>query len=221
MDIYTSNKPTRCNRPLEFLEALRLSFSNIFNFKGRARRSEYWWTALGLYLMTIVVYFLALFLGIGTTGFALFNDLRSVAAGSFVTTYTILCLWSVVIWVLMLALIFRRLHDTGHSGWLIGANFLLGIAGFITLAIGTVSDGGSMPLIAIAVLLLIAHLVLSLYIFFLTLFDSDVEENKYGPSQKYALEEDEAAEAAADDYIEQTLEETLAEEQATPEQAEE
>lgn len=221
MDIYTSNKPTRCNRPLEFLEALRLSFSNIFNFKGRARRSEYWWTVVGLYLMTIVVYFLALFLGIGTTGFALFNDLRSVAAGSFVTTYTILCLWSVVIWVLMLALIFRRLHDTGHSGWLIGANFLLGIAGFITLAIGTVSDGGSMPLIAIAVLLLIAHLVLSLYIFFLTLFDSDVEENKYGPSQKYALEEDEAAEAAADDYIEQTLEETLAEEQATPEQAEE
>lgn len=221
MNIYTNNKPTRCNRPLEFLEALRLSFSNIFNFKGRARRSEYWWTALGLYLMTIVVYFLALFLGIGTTGFALFNDLRSVAAGSFVTTYTILCLWSVVIWVLMLALIFRRLHDTGHSGWLIGANFLLGIAGFITLAIGTVSDGGSMPLIAIAVLLLIAHLVLSLYIFFLTLFDSDVEENKYGPSQKYALEEDEAAEAAADDYIEQTLEETLAEEQATPEQAEE
>ncbi len=221
MNIYTNNKPTRCNRPLEFLEALRLSFSNIFNFKGRARRSEYWWTVVGLYLMTIVVYFLALFLGIGTTGFALFNDLRSVAAGSFVTTYTILCLWSVVIWVLMLALIFRRLHDTGHSGWLIGANFLLGIAGFITLAIGTVSDGGSMPLIAIAVLLLIAHLVLSLYIFFLTLFDSDVEENKYGPSQKYALEEDEAAEAAADDYIEQTLEETLAEEQATPEQAEE
>lgn len=221
MNIYTNNKPTRCNRPLEFLEALRLSFSNIFNFKGRARRSEYWWTVVGLYLMTIVVYFLALFLGIGTTGFALFNDLRSVAAGSFVTAYTILCLWSVVIWILMLALIFRRLHDTGHSGWLIGANFLLGIAGFITLAIGTVSDGGSMPLIAIAVLLLIAHLVLSLYIFFLTLFDSDVEENKYGPSQKYALEEDEAAEAAADDYIEQTLEETLAEEQATPEQAEE
>ena len=221
MNIYTNNKPTRCNRPLEFLEALRLSFSNIFNFKGRARRSEYWWTVVGLYLMTIVVYFLALFLGIGTTGFALFNDLRSVAAGSFVTTYTILCLWSVVIWVLMLALIFRRLHDTGHSGWLIGANFLLGIAGFITLAIGTVSDGGSMPLIAIAVLLLIAHLVLSLYIFFLTLFDSDVEENKYGPSQKYALEEDETAEAAAEDYIEQAIEETFADESATTGQAEE
>ena len=221
MNIYTNNKPTRCNRPLEFLEALRLSFSNIFNFKGRARRSEYWWTVVGLYLMTIVVYFLALFLGIGTTGFALFNDLRSVAAGSFVTTYTILCLWSVVIWVLMLALIFRRLHDTGHSGWLIGANFLLGIAGFITLAIGTVSDGGSMPLIAIAVLLLIAHLVLSLYIFFLTLFDSDVEENKYGPSQKYAIDEAVAAEATAGDHGEQPLGETPADEPGTTEPAEE
>ena len=221
MDIYTSNKPTRCNRPLEFLEALRLSFSNIFNFKGRARRSEYWWTALGLYLITILVYILATLIGAGTAGFAVLTDLRAMAAGSLFTTYAIISLWGVAVWILMLALIFRRLHDTGHSGWLIGANFLLGIAGFITLAIGTVSDGGSIPLIAIAVLLLIAHLVLSLYIFFLTLFDSDVEENKYGPSQKYALEEDEAAEAAADDYIEQTLEETLAEEQATPEQAEE
>lgn len=221
MDIYTSNKPTRCNRPLEFLEALRLSFSNIFNFKGRARRSEYWWTVVGLYLMTIVVYFLALFLGIGTTGFALFNDLRSVAAGSFVTTYTILCLWSVVIWVLMLALTFRRLHDTGHSGWLIGAACLVGPLGLIFLVAGVASGEGSTLAKTIGILLLAAHLVLSLYIFFLTLFDSDVEENKYGPSQKYALEEDETAEAAAEDYIEQAIEETFADESATTGQAEE
>lgn len=221
MNIYTNNKPTRCNRPLEFLEALRLSFSNIFNFKGRARRSEYWWTVVGLYLMTIVVYFLALFFGIGTTGFALFNDLRSVAAGSFVTTYTILCLWSVVIWVLMLALIFRRLHDTGHSGWLIGATYLLGIVGFIFLAAGAITRGESMAITAIAVLLLAAYAVLALYIFLLTLFDSDVEENKYGPSQKYAIDEAVAAEATAGDHGEQPLGETPADEPGTTEPAEE
>lgn len=221
MDIYTSNKPTRCNRPLEFLEALRLSFSNIFNFKGRARRSEYWWTVVGLHLMTIVVYFLALFLGIGTTGFALFNDLRSVAAGSFLTTYAILCLWSVVIWVLMLALTFRRLHDTGHSGWLVGATFLMGIFAFISLVAASVSPKDSATFIAILVLIMIAYSILAIYIFFLTITDSDVEENKYGPSQKYTLEEDIVTEAFVKECVEQTIDNAMDEEIDTTESTKE
>ncbi len=221
MNIYTNNKPTRCNRPLEFLEALRLSFSNIINFKGRARRSEYWWTALGLYLITILVYILATLIGAGTAGFAVLTDLRAMAAGSLFTTYAIISLWGVAVWILMLALIFRRLHDTGHSGWLIGANFLLGIVGFIFLAAGAITRGESMAITAIAVLLLAAYAVLALYIFLLTLFDSDVEENKYGPSQKYAIDEAVAAEATAGDHGEQPLGETPADEPGTTEPAEE
>ncbi len=221
MNIYTSNKPTRCNRPVEFTEALRLAFRNILNFKGRARRSEYWWTAVGLYLITIVVYILAMLVGAGTAGFAALTRPDSIVVGGLFATYAIVCAWGVVAWILMLALTFRRLHDTGHSGWLIGATYLLGIVGFIFLAAGAITRGESMAITAIAVLLLAAYAVLALYIFLLTLFDSDVEENKYGPSQKYAIDEAVAAEATAGDHGEQPLGETPADEPGTTEPAEE
>jgi hypothetical protein len=40
--------------PISFVEATKKGFSNLFNFKGRARRSEYWWYVLTVALIFIV-----------------------------------------------------------------------------------------------------------------------------------------------------------------------
>lgn len=68
---------------LSFSEAFNNVTSKIFQFTGRSRRSEYWWTMALVYLLNIILTpFLGVFLSIAT-----------------------------------IPLTFRRLHDTGRSGW--------------------------------------------------------------------------------------------------------
>lgn len=69
---------------------------NYAQFKGRARRSEYWYFTLFNTLATLVLYFFtALFAPAGLL--AAFYVLASLIPG--------------------LAVCFRRLHDTGRSAW--------------------------------------------------------------------------------------------------------
>jgi len=70
---------------------------NYVNFKGRARRSEYW-------------------------GFQLFNFLIIVAlifAGDIIGDENgfLMCLYSLAVFLPGFAVLFRRLHDIGKSGW--------------------------------------------------------------------------------------------------------
>lgn len=89
-----------CETPsLSFSEALNKSTCKIFQFTGRSRRSEYWWTMLLVYLLNIV---LTPFIGI-------FIDIATIP------------------------LTFRRLHDTGRSGWWWGICAILQVAFFISL----------------------------------------------------------------------------------------
>ena len=78
-----------------FIEACSTACKKIVTFKGRARRSEFWWAVLGIIIfnliMTPVNY-------MGKTGVIISN------------------LLSLVITILSLSLTFRRLHDTGRSG---------------------------------------------------------------------------------------------------------
>lgn len=84
-----------------FLDAVKLFFKNYTNFKGRSRRSEYWW-------------------------FCLFNMIVSTLLGLIIPD--IAGLWALVILVPTLSLVARRLHDIGKSGWwyLIGLIPLVG-----------------------------------------------------------------------------------------------
>lgn len=68
-------------------EALNRFFANIFNFNGRASRSEFWFVALTVGLAAIA-------LATPTAG------LSTIAFG-----------------VLAVGLATRRLHDAGFSGW--------------------------------------------------------------------------------------------------------
>ena len=72
------------------LEALKLYFRRYADFKGRSRRSEYWWATLA----------------IGIIGALISEVLEDVS-----------WIWSLVTFVPTLAISVRRLHDIGRSGW--------------------------------------------------------------------------------------------------------
>ncbi|MGH8869690.1 MAG: DUF805 domain-containing protein [Actinomycetes bacterium] len=113
---------------MSFTEAVRTALSQYATFTGRARRSEYWWFVLFTVLVNIATSIIDAVLGSGTaSGFGVVSTLASLA----------LLLPS-------LAVLVRRLHDTGRSGWwvLIG---LVPLAGAIVLIVFAVQDSQPAP----------------------------------------------------------------------------
>ena len=86
--------------PVGFGEAISQAFKNILTFNGRASRSAYWWFALFLFIIALVL------------------DIIGAAAGAKAIEYLV----DVIVLVLTIALQVRRLHDTNRSGfwWFIG-----------------------------------------------------------------------------------------------------
>lgn len=82
-------------RQVGMAEAVKLYFSNYINFEGRSNRGEYWWAALALFLISLV-------LGVidGVLGMQLFGTIFSLAT-----------------LVPSIAIGIRRLHDIDKSGW--------------------------------------------------------------------------------------------------------
>ena len=77
--------------------------SNYANFNGRARRSEYWYFWLFSFLVSIVCTILTSILG------------KAPVLGTLISIVTLVI--SLLLLVPGLAVAFRRLHDTGKSGW--------------------------------------------------------------------------------------------------------
>ena len=97
-----------------YLKALR----NYVGFSGRARRREYWFFTLSSLLMTIALSILDLII---------FNLSSETVLGMFTWAYALAVI------IPTLAVTFRRLHDTGKSGWWLLINFvpMIGILIFI------------------------------------------------------------------------------------------
>lgn len=103
---------------MSFGASVKTCFSKYATFKGRARRSEYWWFCLLNFIAGIVT--VVLDYQMGTINIEL-----GIGALS--------GLYSLIVFLPGLAVSVRRLHDTGHSGWnylltfipIIGSLFLL------------------------------------------------------------------------------------------------
>ena len=97
---------------MTFSEAIKSGFSKYSEFSGRARPSEYWWWVLFSVIVQTVTYVL------------LITVVASGDAGSM--TSAVVIIW-VVVWAALLlpslAVLVRRFHDTGKSGWF----FFLGL----------------------------------------------------------------------------------------------
>lgn len=186
MDPYTMSKPTVCNRPLEILEALGHACKNIFNFHGRARRSEFWWTEFAVYIINFILYFISLPLTFGNMA-VMENADPMAALGSMMGFISFWVVVGIIEFILLLGVTVRRLHDCGHTGW-----WLIAPAAFIvifSLLLWALSTGeGAMWPIVLLFISIIVYMGFAIWIFIMTVLDSQPFENKYGPSQKYSVE---------------------------------
>ena len=85
----------------------KVVFENYANFKGRARRSEYWY-----YNLMQLVIFLSLLI-LGAIGGSLFDSVP----GGLLLAYFIFVFYSLATLIPTLGVVVRRLHDVGKSGW--------------------------------------------------------------------------------------------------------
>jgi uncharacterized membrane protein YhaH (DUF805 family) len=99
-------------------------------FRGRARRSEYWFAALFLVLASLAASILDV---------ALFSDQLGEFLEDTGGLGIIGALWALAVFLPSLSLFIRRLHDTNRSGWwvLIG---LIPFAGAIVLLVFALLD---------------------------------------------------------------------------------
>lgn len=156
------------------MEAVQSVLSQYFGFRGRARRSEYWFWILATIL------------------FGIFAALIDMALGiSFARPGPVSSLLNLLLFIPGLAVSFRRLHDIGKSGWWIGG-FYLAIVIFVIvifiLALLVVTGGrdGEMET-NLGYLVIIGVLGMMLYSIVLLIFfcqNSQVGLNNYGPNPK-------------------------------------
>ena len=105
---------------MTFLEAVKTCFLNYANFKGRARRSEYWYFGLFNLIVAIVLMIIG-------------------GVPSKYHSNTLLTLYQLAVCCPGLAVSWRRLHDIGKSGKYILFN-LIPIVGSIIFLVWTVQD---------------------------------------------------------------------------------
>ena len=112
---------------MSFFDAIKSYFKNYATFKGRARRSEFWFTVLFTVLVSSALSIV--FPGPIETVWDMDVEQSSAAEN----------LWSLATIVPSLAVTWRRLHDVGRSG-----NYfffvLIPIAGIIMLLIQLTKD---------------------------------------------------------------------------------
>ena len=92
---------------MSLTEAVKSCISKYATFSGRAPRSEYWW--FWFFQLLCAIFTPAIFFFIGY----LFGD---VAGGLVAAPIGAVLVWLMLI-LPSLAVLVRRLHDGGHSGW--------------------------------------------------------------------------------------------------------
>ena len=112
-----------------FAEAVRSFWSHYATFSGRSRRSEYWFVQLFLVLTNLAVAVIDLVLMDGDVERFLANGGGGIVG----------LVWILVTIVPALAVLVRRLHDSGKSGWWALLGFVP-IVGGIILLVFTVRD---------------------------------------------------------------------------------
>jgi uncharacterized membrane protein YhaH (DUF805 family) len=169
------------------LTAIASCYVKMFNFSGRARRAEYWWFALFLFVAGIAVqialtYYLSrdpAFLGAMASPeavqawFKQNNDVLYLA-GYALAGYILLA------WLPQLAVTVRRLHDTNRSGWFIFmplVAYIAALAGGFFLTLVTAGHGALVAVMAI----LIVPLAASVWFLVVLCLPGTHGNNRFGP----------------------------------------
>lgn len=116
-----------------FSQAIRNSFKNYVNFRGRASRPEFWW-----FFSFIVLVYVALFV-ISNVGVATSPDSQAwntLANVGIIGTIT----WFLVTIIPVSAIWFRRLHDSNKSGWWYVLTSASGLIGLILIVLSALQN---------------------------------------------------------------------------------
>lgn len=106
-----------------FTESIRSCFSKFFTFSGRSARPEFWWFVLFAFVTNLVLTLLdEQFFGLAG---------QTLIAGSPLSG-----IFGLVVCFPLLAVAWRRLHDTGRPGWLAVLPIALNILGMLGLFSG-------------------------------------------------------------------------------------
>lgn len=116
---------------MEFTEAIRSVLGKYATFSGRARRSEYWFWVLFVFLLSIATQVIDGFLVAPALGLMPFQG----AAGQPLSMLT-----NLILLIPNLAVAVRRLHDVDRSGWWL-LIILVPILGVIVLIYWFVTRG--------------------------------------------------------------------------------
>ena len=158
---------------MSFPQAIRSFWKNYANFRGRTPRSGYWWASLFLLASSLIL---------GGIDSALFGslwseELLSQGLGPLRFAFALAAL------VPNLALAFRRLHDTGRSGWWLLLPIVPSLVLWVTApetASGQPATFGDVdPFVQLIAVAGLAGVVV-LFVFYLQ--KSKPGDNKYGPN---------------------------------------
>ena len=163
---------------LSFGEAIKLASGRVTDFKGRSRRSEYWWFMLAFLI-----------------GYFIISWLLGKILPPIVTSIITPPLWFAV-----LAVTVRRLQDTGKSKWWVVVSWISMLAYSLYFNLSGISEQmmavntdpqSVMKALFNPVLMVLGlvYTVTSLVTIIFCLLDGSPESNKYGESPKYIINE--------------------------------
>lgn len=166
------NRRFVATKKLGFMEAVKNVLSNLTNFNGRARRSEYWWYVLATSVVSGIINMI-------------FSSIPLVNI-----------IISCVISLSTVAVAARRVHDSGKNAIWVYIDCVFSIivlvymyaSGFydalnvVNPNPNTIINIMASPIFWISGLI---SFVTGIVVFIFCLFDSDPMENKYGESPKY------------------------------------
>lgn len=178
------------------IEATRTCLGKYVTFSGRARRPEYWWFLLFFVLGSFVTGLVDLTL-FGATETARVSGPGAEGVAMETTGPTPLnTIFSLAMFLPMLAAGWRRLHDTGRSGWWLlmplGVSLAAGLLGGSVMGFGwmtgPVTEGGPMhgPMFGgmgmfAGLLMFLAPVVAYIVLIVWLASSSQPGENEYGP----------------------------------------
>lgn len=161
---------------MDFIQATKTCFRKYFDFKGRARRSEFWYFYLFTFLGSLVFFIVDMLV------FPSARETLSSEATSGMFAKPFSTVFSFAVLIPTLAAATRRLHDIGKSGFY----QLLPLVPMVLLGavIGARSADADVPgfLFPLLILLLI---VFAIVVIIMLAHDEGPGPNRFGPSPKY------------------------------------
>lgn len=117
-----------------FGQAVSRFFKKYATFSGRASLSEFWWLALFLVIVNVVLWVLLVIFSFAGAHIDAATGVAVPGPGLGIMI-TLMGLWNLAIIVPELAIVWRRLHDTNRSGGFFFLALIPAVGGIILLVL--------------------------------------------------------------------------------------